>query len=436
MRRPSAARIRLWWERAFWVIPTCAVLAAFPLQSLSGLADEWLYAEFGDSLSIGGATTLLASIGGGMVTFTGFVFSFVLLVLQFGSSQYSPRTVPYFMRARSTQWILAIFLLTITYCFLSLLEIGSGQRADFSADASVVLAVVLLVASLLGFIQLLNKVGSRVRVDEVVSRLGRQARRVLERRLGPLPASQRTQDPDPDQGQADLVSAPVPVTGGPDAVDLVHTGSAGQVIAIPPGPAARAARRSGAEIIFLVRVGDSVGHGVPIARVRGSARDLSGAVRRSLVVDVERSLRHDPVYLLRLLVDIALRALSPGVNDPTTAVRTLDEIEAVLRVAASRELGPRDIPAGAGRVVIPAATWADVVDLGLLEIISVGCDQPQVTRRLRAMLADLTSSVPDSRIAALRRYDVLLDQRVRDHADVVDVEASLVLDRQGIGGSR
>jgi uncharacterized membrane protein len=316
------------------------------------------------------------SIGGGMVTFTGFVFSFVVLVLQFGSSQYSPRTVSYFLRARSTQWILAVFLLTVTFSFLALLEIGSLGREEFAPQAAVATAVALLVVSLVGFIVLLHSIGRRVRADAVLSALGRQARRQFPRRFAAPAGSgiMRTEGEDADR----------------DWVPVRHAGQTGQVVAIDGHRLLTVSRRHQCVLELLVRVGDSVSHGTRVVRVDGQiGRRAERAVARCVVVDVERSLRYDPMYTLRLAVDIALRALSPGTNDPTTASRALDEIEEILRTVAPLALGPRTLNAGSGVVVLRAPSWRDVVELALFEITVFGRDQRQVTRRLMALLDDL-----------------------------------------------
>src|SRR5690349_10543805 len=123
-------RLRMWWDGAFWVIPLTGILLAVLADHLVDGIDESIADSFGSSalLSRSSAVTLLAAVGGGMVTFTGFVFSVVLLIIQFGSSSYSPRTVSYFLRSRVTQSVLAIFLATITYPFLALISIGSAGR--------------------------------------------------------------------------------------------------------------------------------------------------------------------------------------------------------------------------------------------------------------------------------------------------------------------
>ncbi|MCB0911083.1 MAG: DUF2254 domain-containing protein [Propionibacteriaceae bacterium] len=186
MRRFSLARLRLWWERAFWVIPLAGVILGISLRNAVAELDEsarLLPGRLQESISASSAGQLLGAIGGGMITFTRLVFSFVVLILQFGSSQYSPRTVSYFLRARSTQYILAVFLGTTTFCFMGLLGIGSGGQADFTPVLTVAVAVLLLLASLVAFIVLLQSVGGRVRVDAVLTAMGAQARRQLTRRL-------------------------------------------------------------------------------------------------------------------------------------------------------------------------------------------------------------------------------------------------------------
>ena len=123
-------RLRMWWDDAFWVIPLTGLVVAVVVDWVVDAADE----AFADSVaelalwSPVAAVTLLASIGGGMITVTGFVFSMVLLIIQFGSSSYSPRTVSYFLRSRVTQSVLAIFVATSTYAFLALFSIGSAGR--------------------------------------------------------------------------------------------------------------------------------------------------------------------------------------------------------------------------------------------------------------------------------------------------------------------
>jgi uncharacterized membrane protein len=426
MDRPSATRIRLWWERASWVLPLLGLVAGVQLVALVGAVDELLESVPGleTSISPEAATAVLAAIGGGMITFSGFVFSFAILIVQFGSSAYSPRMVSYFLRRRVTQWILALFLATIAYCFMGLVTIGSQGRAQFVPRITVSVALLLLVFSLVGFIVLMHAAGSQIRVDSVLASIGRHSRAQLSRRL-------------PRQDPTDVV-APDPA-GTPDArlAPVAYRGENGQIVAIDTRRLARIAHRQAITLVLDLRVGDAITRGTPIARtIASDAPDLAPTISRCLIVDDERSLIHDPLYALRLLVDIAIRALSPAVNDPTTAVRALDEIEGVLRSAADRRLGTLRLDLRPGLLQVSTATWDEVVDLALLEIAEYGGGQVQVTRRLVALLDDLIPDVPHDRRAALRRHRESLETAVaRRELSGRALDVALRGDRQGLGGS-
>ncbi len=132
---------------------------------------------------------------------------------------------------------------------------------------------------------------------------------------------------------------------------------------------------------------------------------------------------------------MALRALSPGTNDPTTAVRALDETEGVLRAASPLALGPVRLPAGDGSVILRSPTWSDITDLALLEVVDAGIAQFQVTRRVTAMLNDLLADLPEERHKALLRYK----RRLAEGIETLPAEYQAIAhtgDRQGIGGSR
>lgn len=428
MRFPSRPRARLWWARATWVIPVLGVFAGVLLFLAVTFYDDVVFlVQGGDkSLSAGAATTILAAIGGGMVTFTGFVFSFVLLIVQFGSTAYSPRTVTHFLRGRAVQWILALFLATITFSFLSVLDVGSLGREDFVPTTAVSLSVGLLVASLLGFIALLHSIGSRIRVDAVLTDIGRGARNQLVRRVAAAPRGGQVA-PEPSSADGPEEQA------GPSVVADYH-GRSGQVVAIDATRLARLARRHACGIQVIPRVGDAITTGTPAARVVGAERALDREISGAFVVDVERSLWHDPLYALRLLVDVAIRALSPAVNDPTTAVRALDEIEGVLRAAGSRQLGSTRIEVPPGSLVLAGPSWDDLVDLALLEIFESGRGQVQISRRLTALLDDLIPDVDQSRGRILAEYRLQLDAEV---TGMTGRARSIALqgDRQGLGGS-
>jgi len=417
-----AIRLRMWWDDAFWVIPVTGLLVAVVVDWLVNATDE----AFADSaaeltlLSPSSAVTLLASIGGGMITFTGFVFSLVLLIIQFGSSNYSPRTVSYFLRSRVTQSVLAIFVATSTYAFLALISIGSAGRDTYVPVLGVLVCLGFLLASLVAFLALIQNVAGRIRVDALLSDLGRVARGALPQRV-------------PARGELVAGLDPAPEVAGGGVV-VRHRGDSGQIVGIDVAGAVRMAARSGVEVVFQVRVGDGIAPGTRVALV--AADSVVERFDRCVLVHRERSLRYDPVYALRILTDVGLRALSPAINDPTTAVRALDEVEAVLRAAAPLPLGPVRIPAGAGSVVVRGVTWSDIVDLAIWEVLEAGLSAPQVTRRISALLSDLLADLPAERHAPLLRYRQRLHAAVTASVNPQDPGPWLLRDSQGIGGER
>jgi uncharacterized membrane protein len=188
-------------------------------------------------------------------------------------------------------------------------------------------------------------------------------------------------------------------------------------------------------------VGDTLGDESLLLRVRGGREPIPEAnLRRAIRLEMQRTFEQDPKYPIRLLVDIAIRALSPAINDPTTAVQALDQIEDLLRRLGRRELeaGYAGDETAALRVIFPTPTWEDYLTLAFDEIRQYGATSVQVMRRLRSALFDLAEGAPvPERRLALQRYLEHLDLQVeRDIADVQDQQLAMQEDRQGLGLSR
>ncbi len=188
-------------------------------------------------------------------------------------------------------------------------------------------------------------------------------------------------------------------------------------------------------------VGETLLADTVILRVYGAPGALSEpALMRAVHLAAARTFDQDPKYAIRLLADIAIRALSPAVNDPTTAVQALDQIEDLLRRLGRRQLdtGYARDAAGAIRVIFPVPTWQDYLSLAFDEIRQFGATSVQVDRRLRAALVGLIDTMTvESRRAAVRQYLVHLDQGIQgSDFDAQDQAAALQEDRQGLGLSR
>jgi uncharacterized membrane protein len=195
------------------------------------------------------------------------------------------------------------------------------------------------------------------------------------------------------------------------------------------------AQRADCVAELVPQVGDHVARADPLFRVfQGSVTLPAEALRQSVAVGQERTLEQDPTFAFRIMVDIASKALSPAINDPTTAVLALDQIHHLLRDVGSRHLDTGHVRDAAGRLRLVYRTpdWEDFVRLAVTEIRHFGGKSIQVARRLRAMLENLIQTLPEARATLLRQELTLLHRSAerfftepedRALADVSDYQA-------------
>lgn len=192
--------------------------------------------------------------------------------------------------------------------------------------------------------------------------------------------------------------------------------------------------------MLLRAVGDHVSAGDPLVEVRGpaTASEAGPEIEGLIALGDERTIEQDPAFALRVMVDIAARALSPGINDPTTAVQVLDHVESLLLLIGGTDLSSRRVLVdadGAPRVVVPTRTWEDFLTLGVTEIRQFGEGSIQVLRRLRALLLHLKAAVRPEHRAAVERELARLDETVqRTYGGTTDLATAAGADRQGLGG--
>ncbi|MFE2231037.1 DUF2254 domain-containing protein [Streptomyces sp. NPDC059442] len=411
----------------FWFAPVAAMVGVFVLWVVADELDralveylqgEQAYDDVADLIKIAeDAKTIVTTISSAMMTFIGVVFSISLVALQMASGQLSPRVVPMFIRSRITKATFSVFLATF---LLSLLVLAAYEgETDPRRVAAVplvqsILTLLMLGLSLLLFVAYVNTTLRLMRVGHVVDLITSEAFRVLAKQ------------PRYEGVAEDL---------GPATGFLTHRGRAGVLRDVNVALLVRAARRHGVVLRLIPRIGDFVLPGTRILAVHGGGqvpRLLSSAVS----VGIERSFYQDLSFGLRQLSDIALRALSSSVNDPTTAVQCLDRTTQFLAALADRPLGTvrhRDRK-GAVRLVQDVPGWTDLVDLGFAEVRACAEGNPQVIRRLLAGLDDLLSLVPAERRQPLLRHRTLLVQLVeRTIPEPADRDFALKADRQGIG---
>jgi uncharacterized membrane protein len=410
-------------RNSIWIVPAIFAVLAIALGLILPKVDERTDASLGISFGSSAGQGILSALAGGMITFTGFVFSILLLAVQFGSSQFSPRMLRRFLRDPSTKISLGVFMATFIYALLVLRTIGTADNPDFVPDTSISVSLILLLLSMLMFLRLISRTTQGLRVASVLGELGRDGARVLHRLYA---------EPGPD-GETDEVAA----GAGEGSRVVEYRGAPAILQSADARGLVRLASTSDVVLELIPRIGDLLVSGAPLFRVHGAAAGIDDEeLRHSVAVGDERTMRQDPAFIFRLLGDISSKALSPGVNDPTTSAQALDQIEVLLRLLADRRLTPgvlRD-EAGSVRLRYPTPSWEDFLSIALDETRLYGEGSVQVSRRLRALLEDLHAAAPPDRRPAIEAQLALLDSSVgRAFDDVGERRIAAAHDRQGIG---
>jgi uncharacterized membrane protein len=219
---------------------------------------------------------------------------------------------------------------------------------------------------------------------------------------------------------------------------VVHDGASAIVLAANLKALVSLARRTNGVIEFIPRVGDFVATGEPLFRLYGDATRLNdGTLRAQVAFGPERTIEQDSTFAFRVIVDVGVKALSPAINDPTTAVLAIDQLHRLLRLVGRRHLHDDTLydADGALRLIFPTPNWEDFVQLALSEIRLYGAGNFQVSRRLRAMIHNLLESLPENRLPALLRELDLLDRTLEKlHEFPEDLKLARQPDFQGLGG--
>lgn len=372
----------------------------------------------------GTAATTLAAIAGGMITLSGFVITAVTLVIQTVQNM-SPRLIGVIGHFRRSLAVVGLVTGTAVYALVVLAQIRPDETPRLSVTVAVALVVVdtaVLLQSLTGLRHLVTG--------------GGLARAVGELMAGSIDAAL------PPGGTA-VASGAADGWASGSGVPLVHTGRSGVVRSVDERRLLRIATDRDARVSLTVGPGDHVCEGTVLGYVHGPEpsheprpvplRRLASCVR----VDRVRTIVQDPAYGLRLLADIAIRALSPAVNDPTTAVQALDQIEETLVRLVARPLGVTLVTDADGRPRLrrSAPSWHELVSLALDEILDYGSASLQVVRRVRVLLDTVAAVAPDHRRAPLAERLALLDRLARTFRDPLLVAVAEGADRQGLGGA-
>jgi uncharacterized membrane protein len=405
-----------------WAIP----LSYASVTMLVGLTLPRLEHQFFPGLvstmSAPAAMAICSAIASGMIALTGIVFSLAFVMVQFSATAYSPRLVLWVARDPIVSHSIGVFSATFLYALLELAWVDRETSAKVPLISGR-LVLVLLLASMGMFIALIERIGS-LQINRMLVFTGDQGRKAIAELYRPMQSIAACKD----TAARDLL----PFT------QTVHYVGHPQVIqAIQFSALVELAKASDTVIEVAAAVGDSVLEMMPLLRVRGGRQPLSGEVLQSAIeAGDERTFEQDPKYALRLVVDIAIKALSPAINDPTTAVQALDQVEdLLLRLGRCRlEIGAFCDAQGKLRLLVPFPTWDDFLLLALDEIRAYGADSVQVMRRMKALVKNLSEVLPAERHEALQHWEERLEGSIaRSFEDAEEKRDASVADRQGLG---
>jgi len=394
--------------------------------------EQLYFASYTLNLSVASAQAYLSAAGSGMMALTGIVFAMAFVMVQFNAIAYSPRLVLWFSRDRMLFHALGTFAATFIYALFALAWVdrgGSGTVPLFSC----LLVGFMLIISMLLFSRLVQKL-SDLQITRVLQMVGDKGREVIQSMFHRQDSSPshgtKVSNKSLDAAQLGAITQTVKYSGEPRTITKFEIQSL-----------VSQAQQANAVIVMTCAVGDTLVDDTMILRVHGATGQLSKeTLLRSVHLGRERTFEQDPKYPIRLLVDIAIKALSAAINDPTTAVQTIDQIEDLLRRLGRRDLDAGFATDGSGdiRLIFPMPTWDDYLTLAFDEIRQYGVSSVQVMRRLRSALVGLTQSLSSAeRVDAVKRYLEHLDQIIaHSPLDPQDRLMAQLEDPQGLGLSR
>ena len=405
-----------------WFIPMAYTFMSLLVGVTFPRVEHFFLPDLVSTMSAASAMSVCSSIASGMIALTGIVFSLTFLMVQFSATAYSPRLVVWVSRDPVVSHALGVFISTFLYALIMLawVDRNSSGRVPFISSWMV---VGLLVASMAMFIALIERI-TLLQINRMLVFTGNQGRNSIEE-LYPAIGSVRAQ------------GAIVNYERKNPTQTIAYLGRPGVVQSIQLKQLINQATKSGAVVEVLVTVGDAVVEMTPLVRVFESKTQLDeNALREAISIGDERTFEQDPKFALRIIVDIAIKALSPAINDPTTAVQALDQIEDLLLRLGNHflDIGAFKDKEGNLRLIVPFPSWDDFLQLSLAEIRQYGADSVQVMRRMKALLRNLQPLLPEERRPALQHWEQSLNQTIsRSFEELADRIAASVADRQGLG---
>lgn len=427
-----AIRQKLTWRRiyratsyarsALWIIPFVAIAVVFVTTPILRALDAWLSWRLA-GLSQAGAQSLYNTVITLNLSFLVFTFGSLLVAIQIAGGQLTPRVIATtLLRDNVVRYSVGLFVFTLIFTVRAMNKLG-----DIHSEIVTLLVGIFGVATVVNFLFLIDYAARLLRPVSILARVGDEGVEVI-----------RNVYPEETSAESDPTDEEPAIGEGARRV-VLHDGRSESILAVDLRTLMRYARRSRGVIEFVPHVGDFLSTGEPLFVLHGGATALDDrALREAVALGSERTMEQDPLFAFRILVDIALKALSPAINDPTTAVLATDQVHRLLRFVGKRKLHGNVIRDGLGkpRLVYHTPDWDDFVRLSCTEIRACGANNVQIARRLRAMLEGLLAALPAHRHPAVEAERARLDLAIAAAYPIADdLALARVPDLQGLGGS-
>jgi uncharacterized membrane protein len=415
-----------------WLIPIIYATVSIACSLVLPRIESAYFAAYTIGTSVASAQAFLSAAASGMMALTGVVFAIAFVMVQFSAIAYSPRLVLWFARDQTLFHSLGVFVATFIYSLATLVWIDRGGSGRVPLFSMLVVSVLLIVSVLL-FSWLMQRV-SDLQITNVLQLVGNKGREVIREMFDRLDHRPATEWQGRIESADDAVIGPVIRT-------VTYSGEPRTITRFNIDSLVRQAQQADAIIVMACAVGDTIVEDATVSRLHGTKDRISEKeLMRAIHLAQGRTFEQDPKFPIRLLVDIAIKALSPAVNDPTTAVQAIDQIEDLLRRLGRRHLeaGYASDSNGVLRLVFPMPSWEDYLALAFDEIRQFGATSVQVMRRLRSALLGIADSMTvPARTEAVERYIKHLDVAIaHSPLDSEDQAFARQEDRQGLGLSR
>lgn len=414
---------------SLWLVPFFAVVLFWVVSRATHGFGGWLIrtgridettAFYG--VSIVGARTLLETIITSNLSFLVFTFGSLLVAIQVAGGQYTPRIIATtLLRDNAIRFTVGYFIFTLLFAVRVLAKMGGDTVHQFNTF----IAGNLGMGSVVVFLYLIDYAARFLRPVSIVQRVGEMGIMVIKEFYPETTVSSRSSN------WSDRSAAPHRIA--------MHSNRSGVLLAVDLIGLVERARQAGGIIEIIPLVGDFVAVDDPLFRLYGGASTLD---EKQLLTKVafgsERTLQQDPTFAFRILVDIAIKALSLGINDPTTAVLAIDQLHRLLRHVGLKHVSREEIRDSVDelRLIFRTPNWEDFVHLSCTEIRLCGASSIQVMRRMRSMLENLIYTLPPHRHAELHQQLEFLDRTIEgQYAFAEDRMLARIPDPQGLGGS-